>query len=270
MSPSAAATPSMVSAAPRIAVAVVGLGRQPEADEVGEDHPPPRRQRVEHRREVVRVGREPVQHEQRREAGVGVGGRLVAHVDLVAADGRGRRRPPARPRRSRQPPAGSSGGRRLRRHARRRGCRGSPASAAGVARPGGRSGAGRVVGGLLRRAGASAVSASASGWRRPRRAARRRCRWASRRSGGRARARRRPARRRVWPPPRVTVTTEPLMCTLSHAAGGEEPPGQLVDRPLEQLAGRLDVALVAHARQRPVGLEPQDGRVGRWTASRRR
>ena len=87
MSPRAAATPSIVSAAPRIAVAVVGLGGQPEADEVGQDHPPLRRQRVEHRGEVVGVGREPVEHEQRRERGTGVGGRLVADEDLVPADG---------------------------------------------------------------------------------------------------------------------------------------------------------------------------------------
>jgi hypothetical protein len=47
-----------------------------------------------------------------------------------------------------------------------------------------------------------------------------------------------------------------------HAARREESPGQLVDGPLEQLAGRLQIALVPHARQGPIGLEPQDGRVG--------
>ena len=65
----------------------------------------------------------------------------------------------------------------------------------------------------------------------------------------------------VWPPPTVTVTTEPLMWIFSTPPCGEQAAGQLVDRALPQLAGRLLVALVAHARQRAVRLEPEDGGV---------
>ena len=167
-------------------VAVVGLGRQPEADEVGQDHPPPRRQRGEHRREVVRVGREAVQHEQRRSRSASR--RLVADVDLVAAieDARSRRRLVVR-------------------------IPGSGARRQAVDR--------RIVGGSWR--GASAVGQPRGGVGLVERHA---CRWACRRSAGTARGRRRPSPRRCCPPPRVTVTTEPLMWTLStprpRRAGG--------------------------------------------------
>ncbi len=62
---------------------------------------------------------------------------------------------------------------------------------------------------------------------------------------------------------RSTVITLPLMCTERDPAPGEDPAGQLVGGPVvvDDLAG--DVAVVAHPRQGPVGLEPDDARSGR-------
>ena len=95
---------------------------------------------------------------------------------------------------------------------------------------------------------------------RGRRGRRRRAR---RRSGGTGRGRRRPAHRPGWPPPRVTVTTDPLMWTLSTPPAANSRRASSSPVFFEQLGRRLGVALVPHARERAVGLEPQHGGVAR-------